>query len=369
MPGAADGDRRPAGRRRDRRPPSASRGAARVARGGAARAWRGVRRAAGSGEPARGARLSRPRHRAQSAFARRRVACRRRPHARHRPRDARRMRQRVLRGASSRAPRGARPRDGILHLQQRRGRHPACAGSARADARRRGRFRRPPWQRHRGNLRRRRARADGVDVPVSALPVLGRRAARRQHAQRAAGAGQRRRELAQGGGAGVAAGAGGVRAAGDLRLRRLRRASRGSAGRTQFQRRRLRLGDAGAARARPTPMPTAVSCRRSRAATRCRHSAAARRCTSARCSPSCPPDAEAAERAARDARAVVARPSGVSASATGRRRPSACAVPQASRPPSPRRPGRRRPRRRARRACHESRAPTATRSSRSRAPG
>ena len=84
---------------------------------------------------------------------------------------------RVLRGASAGPSCRARPRDGLLPLQQRRRRRRACARGARPRARRDRRLRRASRQRHRGHLRRRPARADGRHVPASALSVLGRRAA------------------------------------------------------------------------------------------------------------------------------------------------------------------------------------------------
>ena len=70
-------------------------------------------------------------------------------------------RERVLRGAPARPPRDARPGDGLLLLQQRRGRGAPCARRARPRAGGDRRLRRPPRQRHRGHRRRRRARADG----------------------------------------------------------------------------------------------------------------------------------------------------------------------------------------------------------------
>ena len=61
----------------------------------------------------------------------------------------------------------------------------------------------------------------------------------------------------------------------DPHLRRLRRASRGSAGRPAVHRERLRVGDARADRRRRSATRRAASCRRSKAAMRCPRSAAA----------------------------------------------------------------------------------------------
>jgi acetoin utilization deacetylase AcuC-like enzyme len=71
-----------------------------------------------------------PGHRAQPAFGRGREARGRRGRAGHRPRDEARGRERVLRGAPAGPPRRAAPRDGLLHLQQRRGRRDARARAA-----------------------------------------------------------------------------------------------------------------------------------------------------------------------------------------------------------------------------------------------
>ena len=62
--------------------------------------------------------------------------------------------------------------------------HALAAHGARA--RRDHRLRRASRQRHRGHLRRRPARADGLDVPASALSVFGRRQPGAEHGQRAA---------------------------------------------------------------------------------------------------------------------------------------------------------------------------------------
>ncbi len=78
-------------------------------------------------EPGVGPALPRSRHRDERAFADGRPACGGRRRARHRPRRARRMPHGVLRGPPARPPCRARPRDGLLPLQQRRGRRGARA--------------------------------------------------------------------------------------------------------------------------------------------------------------------------------------------------------------------------------------------------
>ena len=137
--------------------------------------------------------LHRSRHRAVPALARRGAPRGGRAGARDRPRRQGRVHHRVLRGAPAGPPRRAAPRDGVLPVQQRRRRRAARAGGARHRARRRRRLRRPPRQRHRGHLRGRRARADGLDVPAPAVPVLGHRERRVQHGQRPARRRQRQR--------------------------------------------------------------------------------------------------------------------------------------------------------------------------------
>ena len=93
--------------------------------------------------------------------------------------------QRVLRGASAGTPCAARRAMGFCVFNSVAIGVHACARRARPRTRRRRRLRRPPRQWHRGDLRRRPSRADGVDVPVPAVSVFGCRAAGPQHAQRA----------------------------------------------------------------------------------------------------------------------------------------------------------------------------------------
>ena len=200
--------------------------------------------------------------------------------------DARRMPHRVLRGAPAGPPRRARPRDGLLPLQQRRRRRRARARRARPRARRDRRFRRPSRQRHRGHLLRRPARADGVDVPASAVSVLAASTIRRRTwstSRCAAGSGSEEFRAA-------------VR---DHWLPALERASARrlifiSAGfdahredplaGLQAHRSRLRVGDARARRGRRRGTRRAASSRRSKAATRSPRSAAAPPSTCASCS-------------------------------------------------------------------------------------
>ena len=100
--------------------------------------------------------LHRPGHRAQSAFADRRAPCGRRRGDGRRPRAFRRVPHGLLRRAPARPPRGAQAGHGLLPVQQHRGRGGARAGAPQARARGDRRLRRPPRQRHRGHLRRRR---------------------------------------------------------------------------------------------------------------------------------------------------------------------------------------------------------------------
>ena len=72
-------------------------------------------------------------------------------------------------GAAAGAPRGARSRDGLLPLQQRRRRRRARARAGRGEGRDR-RLRRPPRQRHAAHLRGRSARPLHLDAPVPVLP-------------------------------------------------------------------------------------------------------------------------------------------------------------------------------------------------------
>ena len=146
-----------------------------------------------------------------------------------RPRHARRMPHRVLRGAPAGPPCRAQSRDGLLHLQQRRDRRRARAGRARPRARRDRRLRRASRQRHRGHLQRRPARADGVDVPASALSVFAASTIPRRTWSTFRCRGQRRRGVSRRGARPLAAGARSASAAADPDLRRIRRASRGSA--------------------------------------------------------------------------------------------------------------------------------------------
>ena len=90
-------------------------------------------------------------------------------------------------------PRARRPRDGLLHLQQRRGRGPLRAGRARARARRDRRLGRAPRQRHRGDLPRRRLGALRLAAPVAVLSGHGRAGNERRDDAEPAAAGRRRR--------------------------------------------------------------------------------------------------------------------------------------------------------------------------------
>ena len=99
----------------------------------------------------------------------------RRPRSRPGPRSRRRARRLRARPPAG-PPRAGRTRDGLLPLQQRRGRGARGTGRARARARRDRRLRRPPRQRHRGDLPRRRQRPLRLPPPVAVLS--GHRAAR-----------------------------------------------------------------------------------------------------------------------------------------------------------------------------------------------
>ena len=74
----------------------------------------------------------------------------------------------------TRPPRPRRPSDGLLRLQQRRGRRAGGAGAPRARAGRDRRLRRPPRERDGGDLPRRRQRPLRLAPPVAVLPGLGR---------------------------------------------------------------------------------------------------------------------------------------------------------------------------------------------------
>ena len=99
--------------------------------------------------------------------------------------DERPRAQRVRAGAPARAPRRARPRDGLLPAQQRGHRRrggPARGRGARADRR----LGRPPRQRHAGHLRGARRRALHVGAPVSRSIRAPARRARSASARAAA---------------------------------------------------------------------------------------------------------------------------------------------------------------------------------------
>ena len=99
--------------------------------------------------------------------------------------DERPRAQRVRARAPARAPRRARPGDGLLPAQQRR--HRRRGGAARGrGARADRRLGRPPRQRHAGHLRRARRRALHVGAPVSVLSGHRRRATRSASARAAA---------------------------------------------------------------------------------------------------------------------------------------------------------------------------------------
>jgi hypothetical protein len=120
-------------------------------------------------------------------------------------------------------------------------------------AHRHHRLRRPPRQRHRGHLRRRRAGAVLLQLPAPVLPRQRRRlqgAERRQHP--AAGAHRRRRLPRRGGGA-LAAAARRLRAAAGHDLRRLRRHIEDDMAHFNLREAGLRLDHQGAARPRRSP--------------------------------------------------------------------------------------------------------------------
>ena len=111
-----------------------------------------------------------------------------------------RSRQRLLRHPPARPPCRDRDADGLLPRQHHRRRRARGAAQIRRRAGRDRRFRRPPRQRHAGHLQ---GRPDGVlrlEPPDAALSRHRRaeRDRRRQHRQRAARAGQRRRRDARG---------------------------------------------------------------------------------------------------------------------------------------------------------------------------
>ncbi len=130
-----------------------------------------------------------------------RAARRRRHPRRNRGGAARRNRFRLLLRPPARPPRHARPRDGLLPLQQRRRCRCPSARGAGDRPRRDHRHRRPPRQRHAGHLLRRPARPLLLDPPVPALPRHrpldrdGLRRGRRHDNQRPAPPGLRRRHL------------------------------------------------------------------------------------------------------------------------------------------------------------------------------
>ena len=100
--------------------------------------------------------------------------------------------------AAAGAPRRARPRDGLLPLQQRRGRRGRRAPAG--GARRHRRHRRPPRQRHAVDVLRRSVGALRVDAPVSVLSGhrrggRDRHGTARLHRQRAARSRRHRRRL------------------------------------------------------------------------------------------------------------------------------------------------------------------------------
>ncbi len=187
-PDAAARDRRPADRRRARRLPAPLHGAGGDARAARARARRALhrrrsrRRARTSGlhfiDPDTALNphsLAAARHAAGAVVLATDLVVRGE------------CRDRVLRGAPAGAPCGARARDGLLPVQQRRGRRGARARGARPRARRDRRLRRPPRQRHRGHLHRRPARADGRRrSSIRCIRTAGIDNPAPQHGQRAA---------------------------------------------------------------------------------------------------------------------------------------------------------------------------------------
>jgi hypothetical protein len=96
-----------------------------------------------------------------------------------RRRPARRRRQRLRARAPARPPRRARPRPRVLHLRQHRAGGDARPRGARGRAGGDRRLGRPPRQRHRARLLRRRQRADDLAAPGQPLP--GRLRRRRGH--------------------------------------------------------------------------------------------------------------------------------------------------------------------------------------------
>ena len=168
----------PGAARRDRRPPARHRRSATrsTARGAAGRRCRSSRRAHSGGyvrradatccrasTPTGGRPRARPRHRSLrpctlQAALRAAGAAVAATDAVHRRRASTTPSARCARPATT-PTRDAG--DGLLLLQQRRGRGAPCARRARPGARGDRRLRRAPRQRHRGHPRRRRARADG----------------------------------------------------------------------------------------------------------------------------------------------------------------------------------------------------------------
>ncbi len=234
-----------------------------------------VRRRDRGRQPRDGAVFHRSRHGAQPALpCGGPPRCRRR-RAGHRSRHARRVPARVLRGAPARPPRGAAPRDGLLPVQQRRRRRRPRDRGARRRSRGDRRFRRAPRQRDRRHLQRRRARADGGDVPASAVSVFRHRESGAEHGERAPRGGQRLGGVSRRSDAALAPGAGSAQARYRVHLGGLRCAPRGPARGLALHRVRLRVGHARAHRASPTGMRRGGSCRASKAAIRSRRSVAA----------------------------------------------------------------------------------------------
>ena len=160
---------------------------------------------------------------------------------RHRRGHRRHLCQRLLRDPPARPPCDPLGGDGLLLLQQHRDRGAPCAGHARSGAGGDHRLRCAPRQRHRGHRRRRRSHPDGELLPGPDLPLQRRRADGRQHGQRAGAGLHPRHGGARADRPALDAAAGGLPAADDLHLRRLRRPSRGRSGPARPGRGRLRL--------------------------------------------------------------------------------------------------------------------------------
>ena len=249
--------------------PRAPRSAPRERRATHARPSADARRAPGRTFARRGTRARRSGYGDVPGHVRGRAAGGRRERARHGPGRDRRGPPCVLQRAAAGPSRGARAGDGLLLLQQRRGRRRARARASRTRARRDPGFRRAPRQRHRGHLPRRPARADLLELPVSALSRQQPRLRARTHRQLPAATGERQRRLSRGGDPALAAGARAICAADDLHLGWLRRPRRRRSRGTAPRRRPTTAGSPIGPAKSPRATRTIASSRRSRAATSC----------------------------------------------------------------------------------------------------